>query len=1012
MIPVKLTLEGVYSYQKQQTIDFTALTDAGLFGIFGAVASGKSTILEAISFSLYGDSERMGGTNRNYNMMNLKSNRMYIDFEFLNYENKKYRAVKEYRRNSKNFNDVKIHAAAFYEWKEEAWMPLEIDNAEPIIGLSGVNFKRTIIIPQGKFKEFIELGGKDRTLMMKEIFNLYQYDLYNNAKGIYNANEHELNMLIGKLSGYENISEEAINEKTKIYTDQKATFDIKLEEHKKLNEAFEQLKQLNADFSLLQQQNKKLVAEEERKKEIEKTEKSLKLYVQTHQQFDEILRLKHQLGVKLAYENANLNNIAKELAVNKEKFAKTAESLTTLKPFIDAIDTKKQEVVDLELISQILTYRAAIKKGEERTEKGRTVVDNLSKEVDTITKEINKVDIKVEEIKSKLIDAKTLTAVELWFSANNALKKQLADRSGKLTDISKQIETTDNKFEELNYDKNSWKEAIEAQSKQLNEQVAKANRQKTQLEVKQKIAQFANEIHEGAACPLCGSLEHPQVIETEDVGADILDNKRQLETLDKQLKLNTATYLELTKLQETKNSYNKNRESIEAELKSIEEELQKQVSQFVWDGFSADDEAAFKIVKAENDQLIVEKDKLENLQKENRKVLEETSRKFTEAKELLAKIEEENRYNETLIASNSQQLKLLQLPDFENKTSETVNQIISEQKQLIKTKQDEHAALEKQKTDLLLLISSQKATKEVFEKQIAQLSREESENSALIESKLAESSFESIEAIEQLLSHRRDVEAERVLIESFRINYNTLKQSVEELEKRLEGKSFSPEEFEERKHEFEENEEMTNNLRATLATLKHDLERTKKEFQEKKELLIEKEKLESRKANISILTQLFTANGFVNYVSSIYLKNLCAIANERFHRLTKNQLSLQINDKNEFEVVDYLNNGRTRSVKTLSGGQSFQVSLSLALALAENVQGLTNSEKNFFFIDEGFGTQDAESVNIVFETLNNLQKGNRIVGIISHVEELQERIPKALFIKNDIDEGSLIEVVG
>ena len=212
--------------------------------------------------------------------------------------------------------------------------------------------------------------------------------------------------------------------------------------------------------------------------------------MQTHQHFDEILRLKHQLGVKLAYENANLNNIAKELAVNKEKFAKTAESLTTLKPFIDAIDTEKQEVVDLELISQILTYRSAIKKGEERTEKGRTVVDNLSKEVDTITKEINKVDIKVEEIKSKLIDAKTLTAVELWFSANNALKKQLADRSGKLTDISKQIETTDNKFEELNYDKNSWKEAIEAQSKQLNEQVAKENRQKTQLEVKQKIAQF------------------------------------------------------------------------------------------------------------------------------------------------------------------------------------------------------------------------------------------------------------------------------------------------------------------------------------------------------------------------------------------------------------------------------------------------------------------------------------------------------------------------------------------
>ena len=78
MIPVKLTLEGIYSYQKRQTIDFTILTDGGLFGIFGAVASGKSTILEAISFALYGDSERMGGTNRNYNMMNLKIGRAHV----------------------------------------------------------------------------------------------------------------------------------------------------------------------------------------------------------------------------------------------------------------------------------------------------------------------------------------------------------------------------------------------------------------------------------------------------------------------------------------------------------------------------------------------------------------------------------------------------------------------------------------------------------------------------------------------------------------------------------------------------------------------------------------------------------------------------------------------------------------------------------------------------------------------------------------------------------------------
>ena len=1011
MIPLKLSLEGIYSYQNRQTIDFTALTDAGLFGIFGAVASGKSTILEAISFALYGESDRMNVVNRAYNMMNLKSDRMYIEFDFQNYESKKFRVVREYRRNSKDFEKVLHNSTTFYEKKDDEWLPLDHSSAESIIGLSAENFKRTIIIPQGKFKEFIELGGKDRTSMMKEIFNLHHFDLYNNVRALYSANEHELNVLLGKLSGYEDVSEEAISEKEKLYAEQKTIFEKQLTDFKKLTEAFEQLKQLSIDFNSLQQQNTKLASEETRKKEVDETEKSLKLYVQTHQQFDEILRLKQQLSVKLAYENVNLNNIVKELAINQEKSVSTAEKLDMLKPFIDAIDTKKQEVVDLELISQILTFRAAIKRGEERTIKGRTVVEDLSNEVDRFTKKISEFDTKIEAIKGKLIDAKTLTSVELWFSTHNALTKQIVDRRDKLKEISKQIGATDNMFLSLGYDKDNWKEAIEEQSKILNEQLAHANKQKTQLEVKQKIAHFANEIHEGSACPLCGSHEHPHVIETEDVSSDIWENKEQLISLEKQLKSNTTTYLELTKLQETKNSYNKNRVNVEAELKSMKEEKEQQIAQFVWNGFSYADEAAFKAVKADNDKLIVEKEQLEKEQKVSRTQLEDRNLKLAEAKELLAKIEDENKYNETLIASNSSQIKLLQLADFENQTPETVNQTISKRKLLIKLKLDEQTALEKQKHDLLLAISSQSATKEAFEKQIAQLSKEEKENNAKIESKLAESSFESIDDIEQLLSHRRDVEAERALIESFRINYEKLKQSVDELEKRLAGKSFSPQEFELKMQEHQASEEVINNLRGTLATLKHDLERIQKEFKEKKELSIEKEKLETRKANIGTLTQLFKASGFVNYVSSIYLKNLCAIANKRFHRLTKNQLSLQISDKNEFEIIDYLNDGRTRSVKTLSGGQCFQVSLSLALALAENVQSLTNSDKNFFFIDEGFGTQDAESVNIVFETLSNLQKENRIVGIISHVEELQERIPKSLFIRKDLEKGSLIEMV-
>ena len=229
MIPIQLSLEGIYSYQKRQVIDFGALTDVGLFGIFGAVASGKSTILEAISFALYGESDRMNNVNRAYNMMNLKSDRMYIEFDFLNFENKRYRVVREYKRNSKNFENVLHSGTTFYEWKDDEWFPLDHSSAETIIGLSAENFKRTIIIPQGKFKEFIELGGKDRTSMMKEIFNLHHYDLSNNIRALYSANEDELNVLVGRLSGYETVSEESIAEKSQLYAAQKTTFDKQLQ---------------------------------------------------------------------------------------------------------------------------------------------------------------------------------------------------------------------------------------------------------------------------------------------------------------------------------------------------------------------------------------------------------------------------------------------------------------------------------------------------------------------------------------------------------------------------------------------------------------------------------------------------------------------------------------------------------------------------------------------------------------------------------------------------------------
>ena len=1011
MIPKKLTIEGIYSYQARQTIDFTELTNAGLFGIFGAVASGKSTILEAMCFALYGESDRMNVNNRAYNMMNLKSNRMYIEFDFWNHENNKFRAVREFRRNSKNFDRVLPDGTTFYEWKNDDWMPLNHTNAESIIGLSAENFKRTIIIPQGKFKEFIELGGKERTTMMKEIFNLHRFDLYANVRTLFVANEEKLNTLIGKLTGYEEVSEEIIAEKSKHYSEQNTFFNQQLTEHKKLVEAYEQLKQLSVDFNKLQELQVKLATEETNKKQIDESEESLKLYVTTLQQFDEILRLKEQLSQRLIKEKETLAQIVNKLTKNQENSNIINEELTKRKPFIDAIDINKEKIADLELICEVLSNKAAIKEGENNTVKGRKYVDKLTKKKEELTETISNTDAEIEELKSKLIDATTLTSVEVWFSRQKDISKQIEDNETKLNDLNKEISDIETKFLELNYNKDNWTETIEKQIETIKDKLTQANKQKIELDVKKEIAHFANKIQDGFACPLCGSLEHPSVIETEDVSTEIMHNQTKLDELERNSKLLTAINSELIKLHASENNINKNIELVKRELNKLNDEAQHHNSLFVWDKFSSTDESEFKSKKALNDKLINQKVQLEKNQRENRTTLDKSNEQLAKASKRLSEIKMENSRLETLIESDTNKIKHLLLEDYKHASIEAIKKNINERRLQIKKERDEYTDLEKKKNELLQIISAQIATKESIDKYIVQLTREQDENNAEITVRMANTAFESLIEITELLSNKRDVEAERERIEDFKINYERLKQAIEELNEKLEGKSFSPEEFEVESEKFEESEKAISKLKVQLATLKYDLERLEKGYAEKKNLLIEKEQLEMRKENIKTLSRLFTGSGFVNYVSSIYLRNLCEIANKRFHRLTKNQLSLQINDKNEFEIIDYLNDGRTRSVRTLSGGQNFQVSLSLALALAENVQSLTNSDKNFFFIDEGFGTQDAESVNIVFETLSNLQKENRIVGIISHVEELQERIPKSLFIKKDLEKGSIIEVV-
>ena len=169
-----------------------------------------------------------------------------------------------------------------------------------------------------------------------------------------------------------------------------------------------------------------------------------------------------------------------------------------------------------------------------------------------------------------------------------------------------------------------------------------------------------------------------------------------------------------------------------------------------------------------------------------------------------------------------------------------------------------------------------------------------------------------------------------------------------------------------------------------------------------------------------------TANGeltgrskiaFERYVQGVYFDLVLLEANKRFVKMTNKRYSLvrryeagNLRERAglDIDVLD-TNTGKIRGVKSLSGGESFQASLALALGLADVVQQFSGGVKlETMFIDEGFGSLDAEALDKALQTLGNLTMGNRLVGIISHVEELKNKIDKKIVIKREAGVSRII----
>ena len=1012
MLPLYLTIEGIYSYQERQHIDFTSLTSAGLFGIFGAVGAGKSSILEAITYALYGETERLNKADkRGYNMMNLKSNHIYIEFEFLNFENRQLRVVREFKRNSKKFEDVKTPTVQFYEKNMDKWIPLEQANPEELIGLSYHNFKRTIIIPQGQFKEFLELGAKDRNEMMKEIFNLQKFDLSDNIAKLKKENSEKLSFKEGELKGYEEIHEEAIQiqkDKLKAEKDKQKSLETEFEQ---LKTHYELLKGLKSDFELLERKRKEFSLLHSQKCSFDELEEKVNRYEKIEKLFKNLLDNRTRLTKELQfYTNKRVTEI-EALNQVQDKLAHISDNIDALQESYEKLPDAKQMEEDLQQLLAIFPLQERLTKEKSRTIEGTKKIAEEEKNLKDKKDYNNTIESEIESLKKQRIDSQLLLEVGNWYEKNKTLSENQNKQQQKIQETTAQLQNIIDELSHFSLFKEGfdpqYKEKIILKKETIEKEKDTLQQKCSQLELQRQLSHYTKELHKGRPCPLCGSLEHPSVALFEDVSTELATTQEAIKALDTKQEQLQQSLFQIEKTVDKKHFFEKQLQSEKETAQQIEQERLAHHDKFIWVEFSKEDRTTFDKKRQFVTALEQQIETKEALRKKNSKEIENLQITIEKYKKGLENIYKEIATLEGNIASRKENLKKCRFVDYENKDCSLIEkeyQFIARSNKYI---EQTYTDLTQERNRLIPLQSQYetqlKNTCELLEKWEAEYQNiEETLANTLIQEKIP------LEEVTKILDSSLSIEENRGKIQDFRIRYKVLCEQIKELEAKFTDIVFDLNIFHEVQRQYTDKEKAVKENHEICIKISSELERISQALITKKELMKSVNALRERAEHIKVLENIFRGQGFVQYISSIYLQQLCQHANERFHRMTRGQLSLQIGENNEFEIIDYLNEGKSRSVKTLSGGQAFQVSLSLALALAESVQNEASADKNFFFIDEGFGTQDTESVNIVFETMANLLKDNRIVGIISHVEELKERIPISLTITNDPERGSII----
>lgn len=1017
MKPLKIKMTAFGPYKNEEVIDFSELNDHKLFVISGKTGAGKTAIFDAICFALYGDAS---GEDRN-DIRTLRSDfadddlhtSVAFEFELKSRVYRVFRQLSHIKQGNKSGTGEKYE---FYETTDGKDVPLTDrfivsqvnDKIQAIIGLTKEQFSQIVMLPQGEFRKLLTSETENKEEILRRIFktgfykkvvehlnekrreaqkrfedqvqtrNIHMENIkaalpYREESELFHVleqqhfNTHQVIVALDKeISFYE----QSMKEKGEI-------FQKKEESWKGYSEQFLRAQGVNKRIELLDEKNREKELLDQQKDQVGAKERQLGLAEKASQlEVYENLAFDIQADFDVKRNHASMAKKSYGEAVQAQQVAETSHDEEEKKA--DVRETTARE------LDRIETFLPKVTELEDRKKK----IQSLEKDGEALNKKVATLDKEVVEAKAE----KTRLSVQL---------KPLEERVRSLPEqTEKQAELRTKAVVLQDYLKlvAATKKALE-EAGQRKAVFEKVDQEFESLEARwlggQASILAAEHLHHGEACPVCGSEEHPaKAVLTDDIPTkEELDAKRH----DKKQVESAFTAAQA--------KANASQEQVEEKKQEvIDYRYDPDLAEAEFEAISKKGIALGEVIK----QLKLDQQTVDELKKMVSKVEERLEVKTTEQSDFGKQLTEmrsdyktEKSLYEQSIADIPEELRSLEQLKIRIMETEAKKRKLDDLwKQAQKVYQHANEQLLTAKSNL-----------EHAEKQVKEVeSKREKVKKDYLEA-LEKAGFETEETYKQAKLPAESRDALKVEIDEYHSVVKTVMVQIADLQEELKDKERTD----------------LDSLQETLNKLKQVVEETRTAYQQAKSSL---EKAEDGKVKIAaadkqladyetefqLVKDLYDVVrgentkkvSFERYLQIEFLEQIIHAANERLKSLSNGQYYLVRSDRLEKRGrqsglgLDVLDNytGQMRDVKTLSGGEKFNASLCLALGMADVIQAYEGGISiETMFIDEGFGSLDEESLQKAIDTLVDLQQSGRMIGVISHVQEMKQVIPATLEVK-------------